>query len=69
MMAGHTLLKILASFAWKMLTVGGIFLIVQLFPLTIIVAITGLELAIAFLQAYVWTTLSCLYLSDALKLH
>lgn len=69
MMAGHTLLKILASFAWKMLTVGGIFLIVQLFPLTIIVAITGLELAIAFLQAYVWTTLSCLYLSDAIKLH
>lgn len=69
MMAGHTLLKILATFAWKMLTVGGIFLIIQLFPLGIIVAITGLELAIAFLQAYVWTTLTCLYLSDALNLH
>lgn len=69
MMAGHTLLKILATFGWKMLTVGGIFLIIQLFPLMIIVAITGLELAIAFLQAYVWTTLTCLYLSDALNLH
>lgn len=69
MMAGHTLLKILATFAWKMLTVGGIFLIVQLFPLGVIIAITGLELAIAFLQAYVWTTLTCLYLSDALNLH
>jgi ATP synthase subunit 6 len=69
MMAGHTLLKILATFAWKMLTFGGIFLIVQLFPLFIIIAITGLELAIAFLQAYVWTTLTCLYLSDALNLH
>jgi ATP synthase subunit 6 len=69
MMAGHTLLKILASFAWKMLTVGGIFLFIQLFPLAVIVAITGLELAIAFLQAYVWTTLSCLYLGDAIKLH
>jgi ATP synthase subunit 6 len=69
MMAGHTLLKILASFAWKMLTIGGIFLIIQLFPLAIIIAITGLELAIAFLQAYVWTTLTCLYLSDALNLH
>lgn len=69
MMAGHTLLKILATFAWKMLMVGGIFLIIQLFPLMIIIAITGLELAIAFLQAYVWTTLTCLYLSDALNLH
>ena len=69
MMAGHTLLKILATFAWKMLSIGGIFLIVQLFPLAVIIAITGLELAIAFLQAYVWTTLTCLYLSDALNLH
>jgi ATP synthase subunit 6 len=69
MMAGHTLLKILATFAWKMLSIGGIFLLVQLFPFVIIIAITGLELAIAFLQAYVWTTLVCLYLSDALNLH
>jgi len=69
MMAGHTLLKILALFAWKMLSIGGFFLIIQLFPFIVIIAITGLELAIAFLQAYVWTTLSCLYLSDALNLH
>ena len=69
MMAGHTLLKILATFAWKMLSIGGVFLIIQFFPVIIIIAITGLELAIAFLQAYVWTTLTCLYLSDALNLH
>jgi ATP synthase subunit 6 len=69
MMAGHTLLKILATFGWKMLNIGGIFLVIQLFPLVIIIAITGLELAIAFLQAYVWTTLICLYLSDILNLH
>jgi ATP synthase subunit 6 len=69
MMAGHTLLKILATFAWKMLAAGGIFLVIQLFPMIVIVAITGLELAIAFLQAYVWTTLTCLYLSDAINLH
>ena len=36
MMAGHTLLKILATFAWKMLSIGGIFLIIQLFPLAVI---------------------------------
>jgi len=69
MMAGHTLLKILATFSWKMLAIGGMFYIIQIFPLIIIIAITGLELAIAFLQAYVWTTLVCLYLSDVLYLH
>ena len=69
MMAGHTLLKILATFAWKMIAAGGIFYIIQLFPMIVIIAITGLELAIAFLQAYVWTTLTCLYLSDAINLH
>lgn len=69
MMAGHTLLKILATFAWKMLSFGGIFLFLQVIPVTIIIAITGLEIAIAFLQAYVWTTLVCLYLHDVLHLH
>ena len=69
MMAGHTLLKILATFAWKMISAGGIFLIIQLFPMLVIIAITGLELAIAFLQAYVWTTLICLYFSDVINLH
>ncbi len=69
MMAGHTLLKILATFAWKMLSYGGIFLILQLIPIVIIIAIIGLEIAIAFLQAYVWTTLICLYLNDVLNLH
>jgi len=69
MMAGHTLLKILATFAWKMILAGGIFLFIQLFPMLIIIAITGLELAIAFLQAYVWTTLICLYFSDVINLH
>jgi F-type H+-transporting ATPase subunit a len=69
MMAGHTLLKILATFAWKMIAAGGVFYIIQVFPMVVIIAITGLELAIAFLQAYVWTTLVCLYLSDAINLH
>jgi len=69
MMAGHTLLKILATFAWKMLMAGGIFLFIQFFPMLVIIAITGLELAIAFLQAYVWTTLICLYFSDVINLH
>jgi ATP synthase subunit 6 len=69
MMAGHTLLKILAGFAWSMLSIGGIFFILQLFPLAIVFALIGLEIGIAILQAYVWTVLVCIYLNDALHLH
>ena len=70
MMAGHTLLKILAGFAcltYNMNNFGGI--IAAFLVLSIIFAITGLELVIAFLQAYVFTILSCIYLHDAIFLH
>jgi ATP synthase subunit 6 len=69
LMAGHTLLKILATFAWKMILIGGFFLFIQLFPMIIIIVITGLEIIIAFLQSYVWTILICLYFSDVINLH
>lgn len=68
-MAGHTLLKILAGFSWTMISLGGIFYILQIFPLIVVFALTGLEIAIAFLQAYVWTVLTCIYLNDAIHLH
>jgi len=68
MMSGHTLLKIIAGFAWTMLSFGGIWYILQLFPLIIIIAVTILELGIALLQAYVFTILICLYLHDAINL-
>ncbi len=38
-------------------------------PLALVVALTGLEILIAFLQAYVFTILTCLYINDALHLH
>ncbi len=69
MMSGHCLLKILAGFAWTMLSAGGILTILHLLPLIVIFAIVGLELSIAFLQAYVFTVLLCLYLNDAISLH
>jgi ATP synthase subunit 6 len=69
MMSGHCLLKILAGFAWTMLSAGGILTILHLLPLIVIFAIVGLELAIAFLQAYVFTVLLCIYLNDAISLH
>ena len=69
MMAGHTLVVILAGFGWSMICVGGPLLIVSLIPMLIVFALMGLELGVAFLQAYVFTILSCIYLNDAIALH
>lgn len=69
MMSGHSLLKILGGFAWTMVCMGGIMAVASVIPVAIIFALTGLELAIAFLQAYVFTLLVCIYLNDAIHLH
>lgn len=69
MMSGHCLLKILAGFAWTMFSAGGVLTIAHLVPLLVIFAIIGLECGIAFLQAYVFTLLLCIYLNDAISLH
>lgn len=62
MLAGHTLLKVIAGFI-AVLGVAGIL------PLALVVALTGLEILIAFLQAYVFAILTCLYINDALHMH
>lgn len=67
--AGHSLLAIIAGFAWSIGTCGSLFAIVSLIPVAVIVAIYGLELAVAFLQAYVFGVLLCIYLKDAIELH
>lgn len=69
MTSGHTLLKIIAGFAWTMLSAGGLLAILHLIPLGLLVALIGLELAIAGLQAYVFTLLTCIYLNDVLDMH
>lgn len=65
LMSGHTLLKILATFSWGVVSLWGIFLL----PITIIFIVTGLEMAIAFLQAYIFAVLLSIYLNDAFNLH
>nr|AHX02514.1 ATP synthase F0 subunit 6 [Schimmelmannia schousboei] len=69
MTSGHTLLKIIASFAWTMLSAGGLLAFFHVIPLGLLLALIGLELAIAGLQAYVFTLLTCIYLNDVLELH
>jgi len=62
MMAGHTMLKVFAGFVVALGVLGG------WAPLAFVVALTGLEIGIAFLQAYVFTILTCLYLNDAIHM-
>lgn len=69
MMAGHSLLKILAGFAWVMLSGGIVGVFGAGITLFVVTLITGLEVGIAFLQAYVFTMLSCMYLADCITLH
>ena len=69
MMSGHTLLNILAGFSWTMFMSGGMLSILFIIPLGIVFVVTGLELAIAGLQAYVFSVLVCIYLNDVLALH
>nr|YP_010484910.1 ATP synthase F0 subunit 6 [Hypnea cervicornis]UVW80604.1 ATP synthase F0 subunit 6 [Hypnea cervicornis] len=69
MTSGHTLLKIIAGFAWTMLSAGGLLAVFHLIPLGLLLALIGLELAIAGLQAYVFTLLTCIYLNDVLDMH
>ena len=69
MLAGHTMLKVFAGLAVMMTGAGGFLLVSSPLPLLVIVALTGLELLVAMLQAYVFTILTCMYLNDALHLH
>jgi len=67
--AGHTLLKILSGFTWTMLFSGGLLALCAPAPLALVLIITGLEVAVALLQAYVFSILVCVYLNDAINLH
>jgi len=69
MMAGHTLLKVIAGFAWNMMTLGGVLFIAHFIPLILLVILFGLELGVGLIQAYVFTLLTCIYLNDAVNLH
>lgn len=69
MVAGHTLLKILSGFLAPMFTSGVISAVITLLPFSIFVALIGLEIAVSFIQAYVFCILTSSYLKDAIDLH
>ncbi len=68
-LSGHMLLNILAGFCYNIMNSGFLFIILGLIPLAFIIAFSGLELGIAFIQAQVFVVLTSSYIKDALDLH
>ena len=63
MMAGHTMLKVFAGFAVSLPFVA------KALPVVFTAAFTGLEFLVSFLQAFIFTVLTCIYLNDAVNMH
>ena len=66
MLAGHITLKVFAGFVVSLASFGALGVAGAVLPLIMTIALTGLEFLVAFLQAYVFAVLTCMYLNDAL---
>jgi F-type H+-transporting ATPase subunit a len=66
MLAGHITLKVFAGFIIMLGSAGALGWLGATLPFLMVVALTALELLVAFLQAYVFTILTCIYLNDAI---
>ncbi len=69
LVAGHALLKILSGLLAKLFLAGILVAVATLVPFAIFTALVGLEIAVSFIQAYVFSLLTCSYLKDAIDLH
>jgi len=69
MMAGHTLLKVIAGFAYTLMSNTGILFMLHYVPLLILIPLFGLELGVALIQSFVFSILICIYLNDSINLH
>lgn len=69
MCAGHTLLKILSTFLYQMFSGSIVVAVFALVPFALFIALIGLELAVSFIQSYVFCILTSSYIKDAIELH
>ncbi len=69
MLAGHIVLKVFAGFVVSLGAAGGLGILGAIAPMAMAVALTALEFLVAFLQAFVFAILTCVYLNDALHTH
>jgi F-type H+-transporting ATPase subunit a len=66
MLAGHITVKVFAGFVFSLGTLGAVGVVGAILPLIMVVGLTALEILIAFLQAYVFAMLACIYINDAI---
>lgn len=69
MMAGHTLLKVIAGFGYTLMSLGGFLFFVQYIPLLILIPLFALEFGVALIQTFVFSILVCIYMNDTINLH
>jgi ATP synthase subunit 6 len=68
-MSGHMLIKIIVGFAYMLMSGGALWFISIYFIMIFIVILFGLEMSVSFIQAFVFSTLACIYINDILSLH
>jgi ATP synthase subunit 6 len=69
MMAGHSLLAVLAGFGWSMATGSVMIAIISPAPVLVVFVLVGLETAVALIQAYVFAILTCIFFEEAINMH
>jgi ATP synthase subunit 6 len=69
MMAGHTLLKVIAGFACSLMGAGGTLVVIHFFPVMLLIVLVPIEAGVALIQTFVFSILIALYLNSALNLH
>lgn len=69
LVSGHALIIILGGFLYQGFSSGILVSMVSLIPFTLFLAITGLEVGVSLIQAYVFGILTCIYIRDAIDLH
>lgn len=70
MMAGHTLLKVIVGFAYKMMgAASSILSAMHIIPLIVLIPLFGLEFGVAIIQAFIFSILVCIYLNESLLMH
>lgn len=68
MVAGHVLMKVIAGFAIMFASAGGLAWLGTLLPIAFNMVMIGFEFFIAFIQAYVFAVLTCIYLKDTMEI-
>lgn len=69
MVAGHTLLKVVSSFAFILMGTSGVLFLLHYIPFLLLIPLIGLEIVVALIQSYVFSVMLCIYINDAVNLH